>query len=137
MAARRGAINVRLPAQWLDHLVRHGSKQVEGGYVWKVDPVSSSGLPGSFSLDHLRAQHARITCPVLVLTGSEHDTWSDLSDDELAGRLSHLRDVRHQVIEGAGHYVHIEQPDAVLAAITGFMAELDGPARLGATAEVG
>lgn len=124
MAARRAAINIRLPQPWLDHLVRHGAKAAEGGFVWKVDVTFRAGLPGPFSIEHLNAQHERITCPVLVLTGSEHDTWSELTPAELEERLSHIRTARHQVVPGAGHYVHVEQPDAVLAAIAAFTADV-------------
>lgn len=126
MAERRGRINVRLSQDWLDHLVRHGATAVKGGWVWKVDPLFSVGLPGSFSLDHLSAQHALVRCPVLVLTGGEHDTWSDLTDDDLHDRLSPMGTAVHQVVPGAGHYVHLEQPEGVLAAIAAFSAEVDG-----------
>ena len=126
MAARRGQINIRLPQPWLDHLVTHASAPVEGGFVWKVDPLFRVGLPNAFSLDTLLTEYALVQCPVLALTGSEHDTWSELSPDELASRLSRFRDARHQVIAGAGHYVHIEQPDQVLDAVRKFVAEVDG-----------
>lgn len=126
MAERRGKINVRLPREWLDHLVRHAAVPAEGGYLWKFDPMFRVGLPsGDFSLEHLHAEHAMVECPVLVLTGSEHDTWSDLSDEALADRLTKLADARHEVVSGAGHYVHIEQPDAVLTAIAEFIAEVE------------
>jgi pimeloyl-ACP methyl ester carboxylesterase len=129
MAAHRGGINLRLPKPWLEHLVAHGTRPVEGGYVWKVDPIFRTGLPGSFSLEHLNAQHAYVTCAVLVLTGTEHDTWNDLSDQQLKERLAHLPHARHEVVAGAGHYVHIEQPERVLAAITDFIAEVEGDAQ--------
>jgi pimeloyl-ACP methyl ester carboxylesterase len=139
MAARRGRVNVRLSDAWLLHLVRHGAREVEGGFVWKADPLFPVGLPGSFSLDHLNAQHDMVTRPLLVLTGAEHDTWSELTGDELDDRLAHLPHARHEIVDGAGHYVHIEQPGAVLASIAAFLAEVDGvpgpaPADAGADA---
>jgi pimeloyl-ACP methyl ester carboxylesterase len=121
MADRRGRINVRLPRPWVEHLVRHGASEVEGGWVWKSDPMFSAGLPGDFDLAFLYAEFEMVTTvPVLVLTGSEHDTWSEMTADEVADRVAHLPTAVHRVIEGAGHYVHVEQPDAVLAAIAGF-----------------
>jgi len=129
MAARRGGINVRLSKEWLDHLVTHGARPVEGGFTWKVDPIFTTGLPGAFSIDHLNAQHAYVTSPLLVLTGTEHDTWNDLSDDQLKERLAHLPHARHEVVEGAGHYVHVEQPERVLAAITEFLDEIEADAK--------
>lgn len=124
MAARRQAVNVRLPSPWVDHLVRHGAAEVEGGYAWKADPMFNVGLPGDFDVDHLHAEHELVRCPVLVLTGGEDDTWSDMSAEEIEDRLGHLSDARHRVVEGAGHYVHIEQPEAVLAAIDAFLDEV-------------
>jgi pimeloyl-ACP methyl ester carboxylesterase len=124
MQQRRQQVNVRLPAEWVAHLVRHGAVETEGGYAWKADPMFSVGFPGDFGIDHLHAEHALVTGPVLVLTGGEKDTWSELSDEELADRLRHLPDVRHEVVADAGHYVHIEQPDVVLDAIERFVAEV-------------
>lgn len=124
MAERRSTINVRLSPEWLDHLVRHGAREVEGGWVWKADPLFGVGLPADFDIDHLVAEHELVQCPVLVLTGTEHDTWSDLDDEQIAERLSHFRDGRHEVVEGAGHYLHIEQPEAVHAAISTFLDEV-------------
>ena len=124
MVERRAAINVRLPRQWVEHLVRFAARPVEGGFVWKVDPLFSVGLPDDFDIDHLHAEHALVRCPLLVLSGGEHDTWSELSPEATAERLASLGDVRHVVVAGAGHYVHVEQPDAVMAAITAFLDEV-------------
>ncbi len=121
MADRRGRTNVRLPRPWLEHLVRHGAKEVEGGYCWKSDPLFGVGLPGDFSLEHLHAQYDMVSCPVLALTGGEVDTWSDLSPAQLDERLSHLATAEHQVVAGAGHYVHVEQPAEVLASVEDFL----------------
>ncbi|MEJ7584081.1 MAG: alpha/beta hydrolase [Acidimicrobiales bacterium] len=127
MADRRQRINVRLPREWIEHLVEHGSREVEGGFVWKSDPLFGVGLPMSFDLASIEAEHERVTCPVLVLTGSEADTWSELTPDELVSRLRHLPGARHQVVTGAGHYAHIEQLDAVTAIIGSFLDEIGTP----------
>jgi pimeloyl-ACP methyl ester carboxylesterase len=126
MADRRARSNPRLPREWLEHLVLHGSREVEGGFVWKTDPMFNVGLPADFTLDRLIAEHGALDRPLLALTGSEHDTWSDHTEEEIADRLLAFRSVQHRVIDGAGHYVHIEQPDAVLAAVAEFLAEV-GP----------
>jgi pimeloyl-ACP methyl ester carboxylesterase len=128
MADRRGRVNVRLPRPWLEHLIEHGSAETDDGFAWKSDPLFSIGLPGDFNEDQLNAEHAQVRCPVLVLTGSEHDTWSEASDDDIAKRMAHLANGRHHLVEGAGHYVHIEQPDAVLERMIAFWQEV-GDAR--------
>ncbi len=126
MVARRRAVNVRMPEDWLGHLVRHGTRPVEGGLVWKADPLFGVGLPAAFDLDALHAEHEAVTCPVLVLTGAEHDTWSEMTPEEVDERLTHLHDARHHVVEGAGHYVHLERPDVVVAEVATFLGEV-GP----------
>jgi pimeloyl-ACP methyl ester carboxylesterase len=124
MRERRRRANPRLPDEWLEHLVEHGAREVEGGFVWKSDPVFNIGFPTDFTIEHLEAEFALLERPVLALTGGEHDTWSDLTDDEIADRLSCLSDARHFVVEGAGHYVHLERPDAVMARIEALLREL-------------
>jgi pimeloyl-ACP methyl ester carboxylesterase len=119
-AERRRRINVRLPGPWLDHLVRHGTRPVEGGVAWKADPMFNIGFPGDFDLEVLLEQYALVECPVLVLTGTEPDTWSDLTDPEIATRVSALRAIHHTV-DGAGHYLHLEQPDSVMAHVRSFL----------------
>ena len=125
MVERRQGVNTRLPREWVEHLVAHGAREVEGGFTWKADPMFRVGFPDAFGPEHLAAEHGMLEAPMLVLTGGEHDTWSEMSPATIARRLTNFRDVRHRVIEGAGHYVHIEQPDAVVAAIADFLAEVD------------
>lgn len=124
MVERRAQTNRRLPRAWVEHLVRHGSGEVEGGFTWKADPAFRTGMPGDWDPSNLHAELALARCPVLVLTGAEDDAWSDHSPELIARRMSWLHDARHEVVAGAGHYVHIEQPDTVLDAIARFLDEV-------------
>lgn len=126
MVERRLRANPRLPREWAEHLVEHGSTPAEGGFVWKADPILSIGLPGPFDLRYLEAELELLQAPTLVLTGAEHDTWSEMSETEVAVRLRCLPTAEHAAIDGAGHYVHIEQPAVVLARIRAFVARFDG-----------
>lgn len=63
LADRRGAINVRLPRPFLEHLIEHGTREVEGGFVWKWDPIFRTGVPDGFSLDLILAQYRHVTPP--------------------------------------------------------------------------
>ncbi len=120
--SRRRRINIRMSEEWAVHLVRHGSHPgPTGGWVWKADPMFGVGLPGPFDRDLLLAEYRHVKCPVLVLTGTEPDTWSDLAPEERSARLGVLADAQHVEVEGAGHYVHLEQPDAVIEHIEGFV----------------
>lgn len=125
MAAYRGRNNPRLSHEWVMHLVRHGAREVDGGWVWKADPMFGVGIPSEFNVAMLEAEMRPIQCPVLVLTGDQHDTWRELDDEDLEARTSWLR-ARHVVVSGSGHYVHIEDPDATLFHIEAFLAEV-GP----------
>jgi pimeloyl-ACP methyl ester carboxylesterase len=125
MAERRGRNNPRLPKEWVLHLARHGARQTEGGWVWKADAMFGIGIPSEFNVAMLRAEMRHTRCPVLVLTGDQEDTWRELTEEELESRISWLG-ARHVVVPGTGHYVHIEDPDATMAHIEAFLAEV-GP----------
>ena len=124
LADRRGAINIRLPRSFLDHLVEFGTTEVEGGFVWKWDPAFRTGVPDGFSLDVILAQYGHIPAPTLVLVSSEEDAWTEVHDEEAGRRVAMLADGRLESVPGAGHYVHIEQPDFVLDRITRFLDEI-------------
>jgi pimeloyl-ACP methyl ester carboxylesterase len=125
MAARRQKVNVRMSDEWAAHLVRHGSREGrDGGYEWKFDPLFNTGVPGPFSPEVLMAQYRMVRCPLLLLTGTEPDTWNDLTPEERDVRLAALPNARHHEIPGAGHYVHLEQPDAVIAHVQAFVDEV-------------
>ena len=60
----------------------------------------------------------QITCPTLVMTGSE-DGWAPPAQHEgIASAIPHSELV---IAEGAGHMIQIEAPDAVNAAITDWL----------------
>jgi pimeloyl-ACP methyl ester carboxylesterase len=122
-AERRRRINTRMPEPWVVHLTRHGTAEHEGGWRWKADPMFNVGFPGTFDVATMLEQYRLVECPVLVVTGREPDAWSDLDDAEIAERVDTLR-ARHHSVAGAGHYVHLEQPDEVLGAMRTFFDEV-------------
>ncbi len=123
MGAYRKRNNPRLPDEWAQHLARHGAREVEGGWAWKADPMFGIGVPSEFNEAMLEVEMRRVQCPVLVLTGDQEDTWRELSDEELDARVEWLG-ARHAVVPGTGHYVHIEDPDATMAHVQAFLAEV-------------
>ncbi len=126
LAERRGATNLRLSPEWALHLARHGTRQgPNGGWVWKADPMFGIGVPSEFDVDLLAEEQRRVRCPTLVLTGTEHDTWRDLTPEQETERVGWIG-ARHVVIPGTGHYVHLEDPDATIDAIETFVREV-GP----------
>ena len=122
MAQKRKDINTRLPYDWCLHLATHGTKRSkDGGFVWKSDPFMRLGSPGPFNDATLRAQYARTNRPIMVLSGTEEDQWNFLQPEDRARRLSAFPDVQHHTVTGAGHYIHIEQPDATIALLERFL----------------
>ena len=80
------------------------------------------GGPGLFGEESLRAGYRQIQCPVDVLVGEEPDTWGDLPKDVAAARVACIPNGTLTTVPGAGHYIHIERPDAVLAALDDVVA---------------
>jgi pimeloyl-ACP methyl ester carboxylesterase len=127
MVDRRAGVNHRLPRSWVEHLVRHGSIETEGGWQWKADPVFRTGFPGDWDAEYDEAERElRDPFPVLVLTGAEDDTWSDHTPEVVARRVAAIPGARHEVVADAGHYVHIEQPEIVLESVVRFVKDLGG-----------
>jgi pimeloyl-ACP methyl ester carboxylesterase len=125
MAARRQQGNPRMPPHWVAHLVRHGTRPTEGGFEWKADPRFASAVPSDFDVEMLEEEMRRVRCPVLALMGTEPDTWRDLTPEEEDERAGWLRADLMRV-PGAGHYVHLEQPDIVVDEVRAFVERV-GP----------
>jgi len=125
MAAYRRSQNPRLSPEWAEHLARHGSRRgPDGGFVWKADPMFGLGVPSEFNVELLAEEQGRVQRPVLVITGTEHDTWRDLTPEQEAERVGWLR-ARHVTIPGTGHYLHLEDPERTMAAIRAFVDEVE------------
>jgi pimeloyl-ACP methyl ester carboxylesterase len=72
------------------------------------------------------AQLANISCPGLVVMGTEDPDWADPraeADGIVAAMPAGLG--RVAMIEGAGHYAHAQFPDAVADVVLAFLKEYD------------
>jgi pimeloyl-ACP methyl ester carboxylesterase len=116
-AERMSAHNKRLTPEQALHLASHGVKQnADGGYNWKFDEYQKARAPYRLSPgDHI-ALWSRITCPTLLLRGSE----SFLPDPEAAGVLAHFKQAHSVTIAGAGHWLHHDKLEAVLGVLRPF-----------------
>ena len=117
-AQRLSARNKRLtPAQAL-HLARHGVRQnADGSYRWKFDHYQRARAPYRLSPKDYIALWSRITCPTLLMWGSE----SFLPDPEAAGLLAHFKHAELEKIAGAGHWLHHDKLDEVLVTLRRFL----------------
>ena len=110
--------NPHLSAEQARHLTVHGSnKNEDGTYSWKFDNYVRSFPPMRLTGEETDALHARITCPTLLIRGTE--SWA--SDPVADGRASHFQNAELINIENAGHWVHHDQLDHFCAAVQTFL----------------
>ena len=106
------------PADWNAELARIDAKQREPGRM-KVLQAMAKSSPGDAD-----AQLAKVACPVLVVEGTLDPDWADPRAEgerivaDLPEGLGELA-----VIDGAGHYLHTQNPDEVLALALPFLAK--------------
>jgi pimeloyl-ACP methyl ester carboxylesterase len=101
------------------HLTRHAVRRLEdGSYVWKFDPCLHVQSVHEWTLEFQKALWASIDKPLLLMGGSS--SWARLQARVAALGLG---EARTAVIEGAGHWVHHDQPAAFVSAVAGFLSE--------------
>jgi pimeloyl-ACP methyl ester carboxylesterase len=117
-AQRLSTGNKRLTSAQAIHLARHGVRQdADGRYRWKFDHYQRARAPYRLSADDHTALWSRITCPTLLMWGDE----SFLPDPEAAGLLAHFGQAELVKIAGAGHWLHHDKLDEVLASLRRFL----------------
>ena len=106
------------PADWAAELARIEAKLREPGRM-KVLQAMCKTSPADAG-----AQLANVTCPVLVIVGDADPDWADprAEGEKVIADLPRGRG-ELAVIEGAGHYPHVQTPDEVLALSLPFLAE--------------
>jgi len=120
LAKRRGRMNPRLSHEWLRYLVTVGGRHDADGWRWKIDPQLRFGGFGPWRHSwSLAAMHA-LSMPVLGILGTEQEEmgWG-ITADQLRPFLP--SNVRLEVFEGAGHFIHIEQPRGVADLVLEFL----------------
>lgn len=85
----------------------------EGPAVEALERYDAGGHPDYFEM--LR----EVSCPTLVLQ-ADPQSGGALTDQDAERAKSLLSDVTHRKFAGSGHYIHTEQPQGFLAAVTEF-----------------
>jgi pimeloyl-ACP methyl ester carboxylesterase len=104
------------PADWDGELARIEAKMSEPGRMKVLQAMCQSAADAG-------AQLPNVACPVLVIEGSADPDWADPRAEgeriitDLPQGLGEL-----VVIEGAGHYMHAQTPDQVVALALPFLA---------------
>jgi pimeloyl-ACP methyl ester carboxylesterase len=98
--------NPRLTDEQARHLTLHGAQREEdGSYRWKFDNFTRAVSPYLFNVTDARNIWGAITCPTLLVRGTE--SWA--SDPSIDGRGEAFRNARVVNVPGAGHWVHHDQ----------------------------
>ena len=117
-ARRMQEENPFLSAEQADHLTRHGvNRNEDGTYTWKFDNYVRVFYPQRYDAGETRELWGRVTCPTLLVCGSE--SWA--GDPSQDGRVGAFSGARVANIAGAGHWVHHDRLDDFLRAVGDFL----------------
>ncbi len=131
--ARLKRNNPKLVDAMAREIVDHGIEpHPEGGVRWKWDPGVNS-VWGTFSHDDSEDRYGCIRCPVLIVTGENSlDYWAqrrtgldgehELHRADLERRTGLFPEAIHEIIPGAGHMIHYDEPDLLVQAMRKFLA---------------
>lgn len=122
LARRRARMNPRLSHEWLCHLVTVGGYESDDGWRWKIDPSMRMGGFGPWRPEWALVRLPGMAVPFLGVLGTEQEEmgWGTLPHHvepylPPGGRL--------ELLDGLGHFMHIEDPDRVLELVRDFLAE--------------
>ena len=100
------------------HLTVHGATRNEDGtYSWKFDSYLNVWAVGDISYVDQELLWQAITCPVLLLYGTD----SFASNPELDGRMQHFGTAQVIEYKDAGHWLHNDQFERFVADVLGFL----------------
>jgi pimeloyl-ACP methyl ester carboxylesterase len=117
-AQRMQEENSFLSPEQAHHLTVHGvARNEDGTFSWKFDNYTRAFYPESWKPDERRQMWERISCPTLLVRGSE--SWA--SDPEEDGRAKAFSRGEFATIEGAGHWVHHDRLSEFLDRVRKFL----------------
>jgi pimeloyl-ACP methyl ester carboxylesterase len=120
LARRRARMNPRLSHEWLLYLAQHGARRDGDGYRWKIDPSLRMGGFGPWRSRWATDRLPGFPIPMLALLGTESEPMSwDVKPEDIEPFLP--AHVRLAVIEGAGHFIHIERPQQTAELVIEFL----------------
>ena len=110
--------NPHLSSEQARHLTLHGANRNEDGtYSWKFDNYVRVFSPFNYSGSSDEEALERITCPVLLVHGSQSATFAPEDDT-----VRRLQNARLEIVQDAGHWVHHDQLDVFLRLTREFLA---------------
>lgn len=124
LAEGRQAANPRLERAWIDYLVGVGAApDADGRWSWKIDPAAFPLPPHAVTLEAGLQRMARVRCPLLALkAGIEEAIAGQPSAELLRDHLPPLG--RLEVLDGLGHFAHVEDPQRIAALALSFLDDV-------------
>jgi 3-oxoadipate enol-lactonase len=119
-----GALTEASLERWFTPAFRRAQPALVRGYQTLLERSSNEGYLASLEVlrdTDLSAQAARIHAPALVLAGEADIATPPVRVQRL---VKALPDARYLCLPGAGHFLPIEQPEAVAAALASFLEEV-------------
>jgi len=100
------------------HLTIHGSNRNEDGtYSWKFDNYTHTRAVYDFSWEHMTELWQEITCPVLLVNGTEGYAYRIGQNDT----ERYFNNATVTNVKGAGHWVHHDQLEEFLRITSEFL----------------
>jgi pimeloyl-ACP methyl ester carboxylesterase len=114
----------RMPRERVEYIAAAWSRpRAGGGFELAADPRHRRVNPVRYRRDEAEAVWSEISSPVLLLLGGMSEHLDDFGEDGELGRFKSLiPSLRHVEIAGAGHMMHLEQPELVAAEIEKFLS---------------
>ncbi len=123
-AARRlVALNPRMPLERAVSLAATATQPVEGGVVWRHDPLHRTPAAKPFLREEAVSIWRGVRAPVLSLFGAD----SGFRPEGLEDRHRTFANVTTGTIEGAGHNIHHDRPDVLAAVVRAWTDAPGGP----------
>ena len=123
--SRMQQANAHLSPDQTRYLTEHGSDQNEdGSYSWKFDNYTHAFPAFGISREDTVALWQGIRCPVLIINATDGYDHRIGQDDT----VQHFQHVEIVTLAKAGHWVHHDQLDEVVALVQRFLASHSGAA---------
>ncbi|MES1949918.1 alpha/beta hydrolase [Salinisphaera sp. S4-8] len=105
----------RLADQWTE------AEDAQGRRRMRVDPWHRVPLPYAFRAAEAKALWREVRAPVLCIDGGDSPAKYFCGEAEMAERRACFADCRHVVVEGCGHMLHLQKPQAIAGHIQAFL----------------
>jgi len=115
--------NKRLSRERAVFLARHWGEEKDGKVLLRGDPAHKIVNAVLYRYEEALACWRQVTAPVLWVDGKESETLRRLGLDaeQHAKRRAAFRDLRFVELDGAGHMLHHDQPEALARVIEDFL----------------